>query len=258
MDAEVLLRGSEVSKSFGGVRALDRVDFCVHAGEILGLIGPNGAGKTTLVNVITGVVRPSAGELYFNGRRLHGLQAHQIAALGIARSFQISRALLGMTVEENVTIGALFGSTTRANARGDRAARVAEILGFLELDDRRGSRVEMLNVVDRKKVDLGRALAMDPSLLLLDELMAGLNPVDLARTIRLVQEIHRQGISLIITEHVLKTIVSLCDRVMVLDQGRKIADGPAGMVLRDRTVMTAYLGTRSVVNAPPLEKRGDE
>jgi branched-chain amino acid transport system ATP-binding protein len=237
-----ILEGRGVGRSFGGVRALDGVDFHVGRGEVLGLIGPNGAGKTTLINVISGHLRPSAGEITFKGRTITAWPAHRVTQLGIARTFQPSRAFLGMTVEDNILVGALFGTAVEAGGGRGRTRATDGILGLLGLAARRNERVQTLNVPDRKKVDLGRALAQEPELLLLDELMAGLNPADMEGLIALVRHVRERGISLVIIEHVMKAIVDLCDRVMVLHHGQKIGDGSPASVLRDRAVTEAYLG----------------
>jgi branched-chain amino acid transport system ATP-binding protein len=239
---EVLLRGASVSRFFGGVRAVDSVDFHLARGEVLGVIGPNGSGKTTLINLITGNLRPSLGEIRFRGRVISRLPAHRIARLGIARSFQVSRAFLGMTVEENILVGALFGSSPASRGRRKRVPEVESILKFIGLEGRRGDPVQALNVPDRKKVDLGRALAMKPEVLLLDELMAGLNPTDTEHMIGVIRAIGSRGVTLVIIEHMMSVIVSLCSRALVLHHGQKIADGPVGDVMHDRTVLEAYLG----------------
>jgi branched-chain amino acid transport system ATP-binding protein len=238
------------------VRALADVDFHLARGEVLGLIGPNGAGKTTLINVVTGHLQPSSGAITFHGRPITGLPAHEVARRGIARSFQVSRAFLGMTVEENVLVGALFGRAVEtADERRDRRRQVGAILEFLGLGGRRADPVHALNIPDRKKVDLARALAMKPEVLLLDELMAGLNATDMEATMAIVREIRRQGVSLVVIEHVMRVIVGLCDRVMVLHHGQKIADGGPHDVLRDRAVMEAYLGPKFSERALAAELR---
>jgi branched-chain amino acid transport system ATP-binding protein len=241
---DLLLQGASLSRSFGGVRALDSVDFHLLRGEVLGVIGPNGSGKTTLINLIAGNVRPSSGEIRFRGRVINGLPAHRIARLGIARSFQVSRAFLGMTVAENILVGALFGFPLASRNHRTRMSEVEGVLKFIGLEGRRDDRVEALNVPDRKKVDLGRAIAMKPDVLLLDELMAGLNPTDTEHMIGVIREIGNHGVTLVVIEHVMNVIVSLCSRVLVLHHGQKIADGAVGDVMRDRIVLEAYLGSR--------------
>jgi branched-chain amino acid transport system ATP-binding protein len=240
MDA--LLEGVSLTRLFGGVRALHAVDFRLARGEVLGIIGPNGSGKTTLINLIAGNLRPSSGHIRLRGTVISGLPAHRIAGLGIARSFQVSRAFLGMTVEENVLVGALFGSALTSRDLHDRAAEVEDVLKFIGLDRRRGHRVRTLNVPDRKKVDLGRALAMKPEVLLLDELMAGLDASDTEHMIGVIREISGRGVTVVIIEHVMNVIVNLCSRLLVLHHGQKIADGPVHDVMRDRTILQAYLG----------------
>jgi branched-chain amino acid transport system ATP-binding protein len=247
---DVLLQGESLSRFFGGVRAVDSVDFHLARSEVLGVIGPNGSGKTTLINLITGNLRPTSGEIRLRGRVISGLPAHRIARQGIARSFQVSRAFLGMTVEENILVGALFGSATASRDQRKRTGEVERVLKFLGLEARRAERVQALNVPDRKKVDLGRALAMKPDVLFLDELMAGLNPTDTEHMIGVIRQIHKRGVTLVVVEHVMNVIVSLCSRVFVLHHGQKIADGPVGDVMRDPTVLAAYLGPRFTDEVP--------
>jgi len=239
---DALVESVSLTRFFGGVRALHAVDFRLAQGEVLGIIGPNGSGKTTLINLIAGNLHPSSGEIRLRGRVISGLPPHRIARLGIARSFQISRAFLGMTVEENILVGVLFGSARASRDLRDRASEVRQVLKFIGLDGRRDDRVQTLNVPDRKKVDLGRALAMKPDVLLLDELMAGLNPSDTEHMIGVIREIRGRGVTVIIIEHVMNVIASLCSRLLVLHHGQKIADGPVRDVMGDRTVLQAYLG----------------
>jgi branched-chain amino acid transport system ATP-binding protein len=250
-----LLETQQVRKTFGGSVALASLDFSLGEGEILGLIGPNGAGKTTLINIVSGHLRAATGEVRFRDRVISALPAHEIARTGIARTFQTVRPFMGMTVEENILIGACFGSARSRHTRRP-GHRVEEALSFLGLTSRRHDPVQALTIADRKKVELGRALAMEPQLLLLDELMAGLNASEIDTTIGLVRQIHRFGVSLIVVEHVMEAVVGLCERVMVLHHGEKIADGPTRAVLDDSRVIEAYLGTRYRDRLRNLERRG--
>ena len=237
-----LLEGRGIRKTFGGLVALADVDFELREGEVLGLIGPNGAGKTTLINVVCGHLRATGGAVRLGERVISARPAHEIARAGIARTFQTVRPFMGMTVEENIQVGALFGAVRRHGPRPRE--RVDDILGFLGLTRRRHDTVQALTIADRKRVELGRALAMDPRVLLLDELMAGLNAREMDGAITLVREINRLGVSVIIVEHVMEVVVGLCERVMVLHHGTKLADGPTRAVLDDGRVIEAYLGTR--------------
>ncbi len=240
MAAVLTARG--INKRFGGSVALRDVDFHLGEGEVLGLIGPNGAGKTTLINIVSGNLRADTGRVSLNGRVIDGLPAHQIARLGVSRTFQLVRPFLGMTVEENILVGVLFGRERGPSGRAWREQKLEEILGFLDLLRRRFDPVESLNIPERKKVELGRALAMEPSVLLLDELVAGLNPTEMESLMAVVRQINRQGVSLLIVEHVMRVVAGLCDRVIVLHHGQKLADGPTELVLNDRQVTEAYLG----------------
>jgi branched-chain amino acid transport system ATP-binding protein len=236
------LTGRRLTKQFGGTEALREVDFDLEEGEILGLIGPNGAGKTTLINIVGGLVEATAGTVHFRGEVISGRAAHAIATRGIARTFQLVRPFLGMTVEENIRVGALFGRAPAPSGRRTRLERVEEVLAFLDLTKRRSDPVRLLTIPDRKRVELGRALAMDPVVVLLDELVAGLNPTEADALMDVVRAIRRRGVSLIVVEHLMRAIIGLCDRVMVLHHGQKIADGRTAEVLRDRGVVEAYLG----------------
>ena len=240
---DTVLAGHHLRKTFGGAIALAGLDFHLRQGEILGLIGPNGAGKTTLINIVSGHLRASTGDVSLHGQVISSLPAHEIARAGIARTFQTVRPFVGMTVEENVLVGAFFGAARRLHERHPRR-RVEEALAFVSLMSRRRDPVDVLTIADRKKVELARALAMEPQVLLLDELMAGLNPGEMDGTMALVRQINALGVSLIIVEHVMAAVIGLCERVMVLHHGEKIADGPTRAVLDDRRVVEAYLGSR--------------
>ena len=239
-----ILEVSGLTKRFHGVVAVNNVSFHMRRGEILGLIGPNGAGKTTLVSMINGTLEPTEGELVFEGRSMRGVPAFRRAHLGLGRTFQIMKPFPGMSVLENVSVGALFGTNggERDMERAREQARAS--LEFVGLGKRVAQRADALGGPDRKRLEMAKALAMKPRLLLLDEVMAGLNHVEIEEVIAIIKKVRDQGISILVIEHVMKAIKSLSDRVFVLHHGDKLVEGETVDVLRDPRVVEAYLGRK--------------
>ena len=239
-----LLQARRVTKMFGGLAAVSVVSFDLREGEILGLIGPNGSGKTTLVNVVTGTLAYSDGDVLFRGRSIRGLPPYEIGRLGISRTFQIVKPFRNLTALQNVMVGALFGA--RGGARDLPAARrqAEEVLEFVGLAHRAKAPAEGLNVPERKRMELARALAMRPTILFLDEVMAGLNPAEIDDAVALIKRVRDRGITLLVIEHVMKAIRNVSDRIMVFHHGQKLTEGAPDEVLTNPEVVAAYLGRR--------------
>lgn len=237
-----IVETENIHKSFGGLHALRGVSIAMAKEEILSLIGPNGAGKTTLLNVISGFYRPDSGDVKFEGKTITGLKPHKICRMGIARTFQIAKPLAGMTARQNVMAGLLYGRkqlTTLKNARNE-ADRIMTLIG---LDDKSDLPVESLTIVDKRKLELGRALACNPKVILCDEVMAGLTPTETNEAVQLLKRIRKElGISLFVIEHVMSAVMDVSDRVAVLNQGRLIFMGKPEDAVEDKEVIEAYLG----------------
>lgn len=236
-----ILEGEGVTKYFGGLAAVLKVDFHVDEGEIVGLIGPNGAGKTTLFNLISGALVPRSGVIRFKGENITGLKPHKICKMGIARTFQSVKVFANMSAFENVVLGSLFGAPNRV-APAEAAREAATLLEFVGLSAAGATLAKDLPLANQKRLEVARALATKPALLLLDELMAGLNPTETAEAMGLVTRIRDQGVTIFMIEHVMKAIMSVCDRIMVLHHGVKIAEGTPQEIATSKTVIEVYLG----------------
>ena len=238
-----LLEVSGVSKNFSGLRAVQDVSFAVPEGAIFAVIGPNGAGKTTLFNMIAGVFPPNEGTIRFAGERIDGLPPDEVCRRGIGRTFQLVRPFPALTVEENVIVGALLHRSDVAAAR----RRAHEVLRQLDLFDKRAQRASALTLPDRKRLEVARALATDPKLLLLDEVMAGLRPTETDRMVDIFTKLNREtGLTILLIEHVMRAVMALASRVLVLHHGAAIAEGTPEAVVREPAVVQSYLGAEAI------------
>ncbi|HEV2236183.1 MAG TPA: ABC transporter ATP-binding protein [Ktedonobacterales bacterium] len=237
-----LLELEHVTKRFGGLPAVEDLSFAVRQGEVLGMIGPNGAGKSTAISLIGGALPPTSGAIRFAGREITRFAPHRRAQLGIARTFQITQTFAQLDIRENVIVGALFGGHARGRAAAARHAdAVLERVGLAAKARLKG---DELTVADRKRLEMARALATNPQLLLLDEVMAGLTPREVSAAVDLIREINRDGVTVVVVEHVMRAITGVSDRILVLHHGRKIAEDVPDAVLADPSVIEAYLGER--------------
>jgi branched-chain amino acid transport system ATP-binding protein len=236
-----ILEGERVTKYFGGLVAVSNVDFHVDQGETVGLIGPNGAGKTTLFNLISAALVPKPGVIRFKGENITGLKPYQICRKGVARTFQTLKVFANMPAFENVRLGSFFGKSTNTSS-AEAAREATELLEFVGLSAAGMMPAKDLTLANQKRLEVARALATKPELLLLDELMAGLNATEVAQAMELVTKIRDKGITIFMVEHVMKAIMSMCNRIIVLHHGEKIAEGTPQEIATNRTVVEVYLG----------------
>ncbi|HJX12208.1 MAG TPA: ABC transporter ATP-binding protein [Dehalococcoidales bacterium] len=239
-----ILEGEGVTRYFGGLAAVADVSFHVERGEVAGLIGPNGAGKTTLFNLISASLAPNSGTIKFKGVNITGRKPHQICHMGVARTFQTVKIFANMPVIDNVRLGAFFGTSSGMSA-AEASREAAELLEFVGLQAVSAIPARDLTLANQKKLEVARALATKPELLLLDELMAGLNQTEVAQAMQMIRQIHDRGITIVMIEHVMTAIMKACDRIIVLHHGKKIAEGTPQEIASSETVINVYLGEQS-------------
>ena len=237
-----ILEVEGLNKHFGGLAAASQVDFGVEQGGIVGLIGPNGAGKTTVFNLISGALVPDSGAIRFKGVAIAGLKPHQITRMGIARTFQSVKVFSKLSVLDNVRLGYLFGRAHTSVSRAESQRVAEEILDFVEMSQMKESRAMDLILGQQKRLEVARALATGPEVLLLDEVMAGLTPTEVAEAMELVKRIRARGVTVFMIEHVMKAIMAICDRIIVLHHGEKIAEGTPREIVANKMVVEVYLG----------------
>ncbi len=235
---ETLLRIENVSMRFGGLQALKNVSFTVKNNEIIGLIGPNGAGKTTLLNCVTGFYKPVEGKVFYKGKEITGLKPHKICQMGLTKTFQLIRAFKSLSVLDNVLVGALLKSS-----RKNEAVKFAkEVIKTVGLEGKENVLAGNLTPADQRSLELARAIATKPEILLLDEIAAGLTPAEVAELVEILKEINKKGLTLVIVEHVMQAIMPIAERIIVLHEGRKIAEGPPQQIRENEKVIEAYFG----------------
>lgn len=236
-----MIRVEHLSKSFSGLKAVNDVTFEIQEGKISGMIGPNGAGKTTTFNMISGFLNPTGGRVFYKGRDITDLKVHEYTGIGIARTFQIMKPLSNMTVLDNVISGAFFGRN-QCRHYAEAKKHALEVLEFTGLINKKDFLAKELGTPDKKNLELTRALVARPDLLLLDEVMAGLNPTETDECVDLIRKINQSGVTVFLIEHVMRAVVNLCEQIVVLHHGEKIADGVPSVVMNDPMVMEVYLG----------------
>jgi branched-chain amino acid transport system ATP-binding protein len=239
-----ILEGEKVTKYFGGLAAISDVDFYIDQGEVVGLIGPNGAGQTTLFNLISAALVPKPGTIQFKGKNITGLKPYKICRMGIARTFQTVKIFANLQVLENVRVGAFFGPP-KSPSSTEATREAVELLDFVGLSKVSNSPARDLTLANQKRLEVARAMATKPELLLLDEMMAGLNQTEIAQAMELVKQIRDKGITIVMIEHVMKAIMNVCDRIIVLHHGKKIAEGTPQEIANSKTVVEVYLGVQT-------------